>query len=192
MRKLVGKLTYANVMSSVAVFIALSAGAYAVTKAPKNSVVSSSIKDRQVKPGDLATNVRAIRFSYSKPIGTIVQSNVLNKGGYRIVAQCLEDSDRPEVEVGLVYPKNGVLDGLQMNDTGPGSATPIVGRLPVEGGEPIDATINASPTADEEVWQMSGAFTYTAAGRSALTTLNLRADDTVDRCTVTGALVPLN
>src|SRR4051812_32795486 len=48
------RLTYANVMATVAVFIALGGGAYAVATAPKNSVVSRSIKDGQVKPRDLA------------------------------------------------------------------------------------------------------------------------------------------
>ena len=42
-----------NVLGLVAIFLALSAGAYAVQKAPKNSVVSKSIKDGQVKNPDL-------------------------------------------------------------------------------------------------------------------------------------------
>ena len=44
-----------NVLGLVAIFLALSAGAYAVQKAPKNSVVSKSIKDGQVKNGDVGT-----------------------------------------------------------------------------------------------------------------------------------------
>jgi len=42
-----------NVLGLVAIFLALSAGAYAVQKAPKNSVVSKSIKDGQVRNQDL-------------------------------------------------------------------------------------------------------------------------------------------
>jgi hypothetical protein len=42
-----------NVLGLVAIFLALSAGAYAVQKAPKNSVVSKSIKDGQVQNPDL-------------------------------------------------------------------------------------------------------------------------------------------
>lgn len=45
-----------NVLALVAIFLALSAGAYAVQTAPKNSVVSKSIKDGQVKNLDLANN----------------------------------------------------------------------------------------------------------------------------------------
>src|SRR5690349_5612414 len=44
--------TYANVMASIAVFIALGAGAYAAGLAP-NSVKSKTIKDGQVKTPDI-------------------------------------------------------------------------------------------------------------------------------------------
>lgn len=46
-----GPFTYANVMATIAVFIALGGGAYAVATAPKNSVTSKSVKD-----GTLSTN----------------------------------------------------------------------------------------------------------------------------------------
>jgi hypothetical protein len=45
-----------NVLGFIAIFIALSAGAYAVQRAPKNSVVSRSIVNGQVKRADLAPN----------------------------------------------------------------------------------------------------------------------------------------
>jgi hypothetical protein len=45
-----------NVVGYVALFFAFTGGAYAVTIAPKNSVVSRSIKNRQVKKADLAAN----------------------------------------------------------------------------------------------------------------------------------------
>ena len=43
-----------NLIGLLALFVALGGTAYAVTKAPKNSVVSSSIKKGQVKSSDLA------------------------------------------------------------------------------------------------------------------------------------------
>jgi hypothetical protein len=49
------RLTFANVVSVIALFIALGGGAYAVSTAQKNSVVSKSIKDGQVKQRDLAS-----------------------------------------------------------------------------------------------------------------------------------------
>lgn len=51
------QLSYANVMSTIAVFVALCGGAYAIATAPKNSVVSKSIKNGQVKQVDLAAGL---------------------------------------------------------------------------------------------------------------------------------------
>ena len=50
------RLSYANVMATVAVFIALGGGAYAASLAPKNSVNSAAIVDAQVKGADVAGN----------------------------------------------------------------------------------------------------------------------------------------
>ena len=55
MRRLRNVLTYANVTATIAVFLAMSGAAVAVTTAPTNSVVSSSIKAGQVKTPDLGT-----------------------------------------------------------------------------------------------------------------------------------------
>lgn len=52
------RLTYANVMATIAVFLALGGTAWAVRIASTNSVVSRSIRNGQVKVQDLATEVR--------------------------------------------------------------------------------------------------------------------------------------
>jgi len=49
-------LRYANVMSTLAVFIALGGTSYAVTKLPKNSVGSQQVKNRSLQRIDLAPN----------------------------------------------------------------------------------------------------------------------------------------
>jgi hypothetical protein len=54
LRNVRAHLSYANVMASIAVFIALGGGAYAAVIAPKNSVTSRSIKNGQVKRQDIA------------------------------------------------------------------------------------------------------------------------------------------
>ena len=51
-----GRFTYANVLASVAIFAALGGGAFAATKAGKNTVVSKSIKNGQVKSQDVKDN----------------------------------------------------------------------------------------------------------------------------------------
>jgi hypothetical protein len=62
LRKLRPRLSYANVIATIALFLALGGGAYAAATAAKNSVTSRSIKDGQVKRQDLAaravTNTR--------------------------------------------------------------------------------------------------------------------------------------
>jgi hypothetical protein len=50
------RLTYANVMATVAVFVALGGTGYAAITLPKNSVKSKQIKNGQVKGADLAAN----------------------------------------------------------------------------------------------------------------------------------------
>jgi hypothetical protein len=47
------RLTYANVMATIAVFIALGGGAYAAFSLPRNSVKSKHIVNHQVKAKDL-------------------------------------------------------------------------------------------------------------------------------------------
>jgi hypothetical protein len=54
MAKLRERLTFANVMSVIAVFIALGAGAYAAVTLPKNSVGSKQIKDGKILGKDVA------------------------------------------------------------------------------------------------------------------------------------------
>jgi hypothetical protein len=62
------RMTYANVMATIAVFVALGGSSYAAIKLPRNSVGadqirsgavrSSEIKDRSIRTGDLATSAR--------------------------------------------------------------------------------------------------------------------------------------
>jgi hypothetical protein len=67
-----------NVVGYVALFFAFTGGAYAVTIAPKNSVVSSSIKNRQVKKADLgAKAVVGSKLANNAVTGTKVAPNSL-------------------------------------------------------------------------------------------------------------------
>ncbi|MEA2145491.1 MAG: hypothetical protein QOG59_1078 [Solirubrobacteraceae bacterium] len=56
MARLRARITYANVVASLALFISLGGGAYAATNLPKNSVGSPQIKDGSVRGADLANN----------------------------------------------------------------------------------------------------------------------------------------
>lgn len=48
MKRILGKATYANVMATIAVFIALGGASYAALKLPKNSVGTKQIKDNAI------------------------------------------------------------------------------------------------------------------------------------------------
>jgi hypothetical protein len=50
------RFSYANVLATVAIFAALGGGAFAATKVAKNTVVSKSIKNGQVKSQDVKDN----------------------------------------------------------------------------------------------------------------------------------------
>ena len=54
------RLTYANVVASLALFIALGGGAYAAVKLPKNSVGTSQIKAHAVTPPKLSATAVAL------------------------------------------------------------------------------------------------------------------------------------
>jgi len=55
-RRRVPGLSYANVVATLALFVALGGSAYAVRQLPKNSVGSRQIKPRAVRAGDLGRN----------------------------------------------------------------------------------------------------------------------------------------
>jgi hypothetical protein len=69
------RLSYANIIASLALFIALGGVSYAAT-ASKNSVKSSSIKDGQVKAADLAKNaVTSVKIKDGNVLGADLGNN---------------------------------------------------------------------------------------------------------------------
>jgi hypothetical protein len=59
MKHLRGKLTYANVMATIAVFIALGGASYAAVKLPKNSIGTEQLKNGAVTETKLSKGARA-------------------------------------------------------------------------------------------------------------------------------------
>jgi hypothetical protein len=66
MKRVLGNLTYANVMATVAVFIALGGASYAAIKLPKNSVGAKQLKSGAVTPAKLN---KATRSTLTGPAG---------------------------------------------------------------------------------------------------------------------------
>jgi hypothetical protein len=71
------RLTFANVMASVAVFIALGGASYAAVSIPKNSVGSKQLRAHSVKPGDLANGSVGTKQLRRR---SVTAAKVANKG----------------------------------------------------------------------------------------------------------------
>jgi hypothetical protein len=88
MKKLRQKLTYANVAATLALVLAVAGGttAIAASKAPKNSVASSSIKPNNVTATDLA-GIRVVQaFGEFKVVASCGKKERLIGGGANSVA----------------------------------------------------------------------------------------------------------
>ena len=101
MEKVKDRITYANVMATIAVFVVLGGTAFAAKKLvlPKNSVTSKSVKDGSLKGKDLAKGTIT---------GDLVAKNTLNadninqatlvlpcpSGTSKAAGICLESSER--------------------------------------------------------------------------------------------------
>jgi len=78
MRGLRGKLTYANVMASAAVFIALSGYAYAALRVPPNSVGTRQLKAGSVTTGKISNGaITAVKVAEHSLTGTDIDLNAL-------------------------------------------------------------------------------------------------------------------
>jgi hypothetical protein len=77
MRSRIGSHLGSNVVAYVALFLALGGGAYAAATAPRNSVVSRSIKNGQVKKPDLGRH----SVTTSKFAGSSVAPDAAKLGG---------------------------------------------------------------------------------------------------------------
>jgi hypothetical protein len=80
-RRLRQGMTYANVMATIAVFVALGGTGVAATQLAKNSVTSASIKNGQVKNKDLAKNaVTSTKVKDHSLLGKDFKSGQLPQG----------------------------------------------------------------------------------------------------------------
>jgi hypothetical protein len=185
--RLRSRLTYANVMATVAVFLALGGGiAWALAN---NSVRSKHIKDGQVKSGDLNDTVESQGFTYTAATGDGVQEEILESGGYRILAACENVSGRPSVEFFMDFPEDGRLTGLGILDPGAGPPEPTSGPgVDVSADTTFDA---GALTAEAGLVAILGSsFFYLGSSEAATINLHALADDDDDVCRVNGVLTP--
>lgn len=197
MRGPLGKQTYSNVMATIAVFIALGAGAYAAVNLPKNSVKSKHIKNAQVKNKDVRNGainadklngaIKPLHFDGDLPAGSL-NDVILEAEGYRVSWAC-EDAGGgvPRVDGVIRFPEGGTVDllqteALEMTESG-------AGQLPVTAAEGLDIGV---PAPEGSATHSLGAIaTYSGASRAALITVHGGASADSGRCTLTGSIVPL-
>jgi hypothetical protein len=102
-----------NTLGVIAIVIALSAGAYAVDKAPKDSVVSSSIKNGQVKAKDIrASAVDGSRVKDGSLTGADINESTLDIPA----APTYEAGNSLQLVDGTFSVSDGGIGGLQIND----------------------------------------------------------------------------
>jgi len=65
------RLTYANVMASLAVFIVLGGGAYAAATLPKNSIGAKQLKNGSITPAKLSAAAKAALKGATGPQGAL-------------------------------------------------------------------------------------------------------------------------
>jgi hypothetical protein len=75
MRAFRSHLTYANVIATIALMLALGGTSYAAFKLPKNSVKSTNIKNHEVKSQDLATNAVSVSKIKNAAVTTLKIAN---------------------------------------------------------------------------------------------------------------------
>jgi hypothetical protein len=125
-----GRVSSAHLIATVALVAALGGSAYAVSKAPKNSVTSKSVvnkslRGKDVKPGSIA--------------GTQVDDDSLT--GADVTDDSLTDADVSEQSLGQVP------DAAKLGGQGPGSFMRRGIRLQnrdLVGGDPVDFTPDVS------------------------------------------------
>ena len=122
-------LTYGNITATLAVFLAISGTAAAVTLAPANSVVSGSIKDGEVKTPDVAAGaVTAGKLRDGAVTNAKIAANSIGSGkvvdgslrGADIRDDSLGQSDLAASSVGNTELADNSVDGAKI---GPGGAT---------------------------------------------------------------------
>jgi len=121
MRRLRGKLTYANVMATVAVFIALGGVSYAALKLPKNSVGTKQIKNGAVTGAKVKAQTLTGQNINLAKLGTVPSASNAATAG---TANALSASEAMHI---VGQPGQPLFEGGSTNYTVPGVTLPPVG-----------------------------------------------------------------
>jgi hypothetical protein len=139
LRRFRARLTFANVVSVIALFVALGGGAYAAFHLPKNSVRSKNIVNGQVKKPDLAASLK------SPPTIHNVTSGAFENGWHNYAPD--------NTQTGFFRDREGVVHlrgSVAPQTSNSGGAEPIFtlppGYRPAKLEEFAALTVNTGPT----------------------------------------------
>lgn len=159
----VGRFVQSNLVGFLALFVAMSTGAYAVTQAPRNSVVSKSIKNGQVKGKDLAGNsVNSTKVPPDGLGGVDVEEATLDSS---VLQRRISDGCSEGQAVQAVSSTGSVTCTAAGGAGGAGTVTTVDTGFGLTGG-PI--TSSGTIAVDEAAVQrrVNGACTYSTGVRS--------------------------
>jgi hypothetical protein len=183
MKTLRTKLTFANVVASLALFVALGGGAYAAAQLPKNSVGTAQIKNEAVTPAKLSQSAQSSLEGTRGPKGdpgVAGAAGAQGKEGPRGEAGTRGENGDQGIQ-GEPGPRGDKGETGERGAPGePGDSDPIV----------VDARASSFPvTTTEHAVPLSGAATWSAEG-SQFGILYAQAKATLSTKTETGAAGP--
>ena len=119
--RIVRRITSAHVLAAVALFVALSGGAYAALKLPNNSVKSATIKNGQVKAADLAKkSVTSAKIKDGQVKTADLAAASVN--GTKIADGQVGGADLADGSVGTSKLPDGAINGAKIADGQVGGA----------------------------------------------------------------------
>jgi hypothetical protein len=94
MKRILGKATYANVMATTAVFIALGGASYAALKLPKNSVGTRQIKDNAITAAKIKNGAVGGSKVNLSSLGTVPSATIASRASNADNANHADTADR--------------------------------------------------------------------------------------------------
>jgi hypothetical protein len=149
MGRMSSKLTYANVMATVAVFIALGGASYAATRLPKNSVGTRQLKKGAVSTAKIMDQaITAAKIQNGALTGAQINASTLGavpdaSHATSAVHAATADS-ATHAATAASAADAATLDGRNASDFAPDSEVQTPGRVVLDdapGGEPAQATL---------------------------------------------------
>src|SRR5829696_3044172 len=96
MKKVHERLTYANVVSTICLFILLGGGAYAATKLPKNSVGPNQLKKDAVTTAKIKNGAVTEPKLNLSTLGTVPEASHANSADHATSADRANSADRAD------------------------------------------------------------------------------------------------